>query len=362
MFWLGAVVSLCYVPGITGAYIATQWPVLAVLLSFGLLHRGPFTVFHAVGLAFIAYAVLRLPFSPAPYASVFGLWLIVIMGLSVWFGTVMTNVRGLYAGLAFGASVSSLLAVFQHFGWEPVGTVSSNPPGLYVNSVQQGTVIALIVVALASERMWTWVPALVPGIFLAHSRGAWLALATGLLGHYVRRLWVFSIVAVAGAFYLLTPLSGDDAQRVLIWRFAWSNLKWLGWGPGIFYTVALPQNGAFSFYPEYAHNDVLQLAFEYGLGALLSVAVIGYALWRTDVKEWPIVLAFAAAGCYSMPLFMPITSFLALVAVGRILRVHGLDGSYGRNRRQHVVPGEWDYYVQASRPPVPVASYNPAKG
>ena len=47
MFWIGAVVSLCYVPGVTGAYIATQWPVLAVLLSFGLLRSGPFTAFHA---------------------------------------------------------------------------------------------------------------------------------------------------------------------------------------------------------------------------------------------------------------------------------------------------------------------------
>ena len=105
MFWLGAVVSLCYVPGVTGAYIATQYPVLAVLLSFGLLRSGPFTAFHAAGLAFITYAVLRLPFSPAPYASVFGLWLIVIMGLSVWFGTTITNMRGLYAGLAVGAAV-----------------------------------------------------------------------------------------------------------------------------------------------------------------------------------------------------------------------------------------------------------------
>ncbi len=362
MFWLGAVVSLCYVPGLTGAYIATQWPVLAVLLSFGLLCRGPFTVFHAAGLLFVAYAVARLPFSPAPYASVFGLWLIIIMGLSVWFGTISTNVRGLYAGLAAGASVSSLVAIFQYFGWESVGTVSLHPPGLYVNSVQQGAVLALVAIALISEQMWRWLPGLTPGIFIAHSRGAWIALFVGILGCYIRRLWVFGIVGVIGTFYLLTPISGDDAQRLAIWHLAWSNLKWFGWGPGIFYTIAMFQNGAYSFYPEYAHNDVLQLAFEYGMGALLPATVVGYAFWRTDVKEWPIVLAFVTAGCYSMPLFMPITSFLALVAVGRVLRVHGLDGGYGHSCRQHVVSGEWDYYVRASRPPVSLASYNPAEG
>lgn len=179
---LGAVVSLCYVPGVTGAYIATQWPVLAVLLSFALLRSGPFTIFHAMGLAFIAYAAMRLPFSPAPYASVFGLWLVIIMGLSVWFGTVTTNMRELYAGLAVGASVSSLLAVLQHFGWNTVPIASAQPAGLYINSVQQGTVLALIAVALVSERMWIWTIPLAPGIFLADSRGALVALAVGLLG------------------------------------------------------------------------------------------------------------------------------------------------------------------------------------
>ena len=361
MFWFGVVVSLCYVPGVTGAYIATQWPVLAVLLSFGLLRSGPFTMFHAMGLVFLAYAAARLPFSLAPYAGVFGLWLVVIMGLSVWFGTIATDTRGLYAGLAAGAAVSSLLAIFQWLGWGVIATTSGHPSGLYVNSVQQGTVLALIAVALISERMWMWVFPLAPGILLAHSRGAWIALAMGVLGCGVRRLWVFGVVAVAGAFYLLSPLSGTDSDRMFIWRAAWDNLVWLGWGPGMFYNIALRHNGTFSFYPGYAHNDALQLAFEYGIGALLPFSTIGYALWRTNVKEWPIVLAFVTAGCYSMPLFMPIASFLALVAVGRILRVHGLASGYGDNCRQYVVPGEWDYYVQASRQPVPVASHYSAE-
>jgi hypothetical protein len=273
---LGSVVALCYIPGVTGAYIATQWPVLAVLLSFGLLQRGPFTVFHAAGLAFVAYAALRVPFSPAPDASVFGLWLVIIMGLSVWFGTVITNVRDLYAGLAIGGAVSSLLAVSQYFGWHPVAEVTPwNPPGLYLNSVQQGIILALIAVALISERMWVYVPLLVPGIFLAHSRGAWVCFAVGILGCYVRHLWIFAAVAVAGAFYLLTPLSSSDELRMLIWDTAWEHLKWLGWGPGVFYTIAMYHDGAFQLYPEYAHNDALQLVFEYGLGALLPFAVIG---------------------------------------------------------------------------------------
>lgn len=361
MFWIGAAVSLCYIPGVTGAYIATQWPVLAVVLSFGLLRSGPFTVFHAVGLAFIAYAVARLPFSFAPYASVFGLWLVIIMGLSVWFGTTITDVKGLYAGLALGAAVSSAVAVFQYFGWGAALFVSSAPAGIYLSSIQQGTVLALIAVALASERMWLWMLPLAPGVVLAQSRGAWIALATGLLGCGVRRLWVFGVVAAIGAFYLLSSLSDSDTQRVLIWQTAWNNLTWFGWGPGTFATIVLPWHGTFSLYPEYAHNDALQLVFEYGIGAVLVFLVFGYALWRTDAKEWPVVLAFVAAGCYSMPLFMPIASFLALVAVGRILRLHGLDGRYGDYCRQYVVSWGRDR-TEASGKLVPVASHHSTKG
>lgn len=378
MFWLGAAVSLCYIPGYTGAYIATQWSVLAVLLSFDILwtyavtqrpglaallpfygvRKGPFTILHAFGLIFLAYAAACVPTSLAPYASVFGLWLVVIMGLCLWFGTTVTNVRGLYAGLATGAAVSSAVAVFQYFGFTGVPTTTGTPAGIYVNGVQQGAVLALIAVALASERMWVWMLPLVPGIVLAQSRGAWIALAVGLLGCGFRRLWVLSVIGVVGVFYLINPLSSSDAQRLLFWHFAWDNLTWLGWGPGMFYTIVLPQNGVFSLYPEYAHNDALQLAFEYGIFALLPITIAGYALSRTDVKEWPVVLAFVAAGCYSMPLFMPIAAFLALVAMGRILRSYDVAGDYSGHSGQYVVPGQRETGLRA----VPVASHHSAKG
>lgn len=330
MFWLGAIVSLCYIPGVTGAYIATQWPVLAIALSFGLWRSGPFTVFHAIGLLFLAYATVHMAWSPAPYASVWGLWLIWIMGLALWFGTTMTDMRGLYAGLALGASVSSMAAVGQHFGWTWYEAPGWRPAGLYANEVQQGTVLALIVIALMTERMWLWIPALIPGIVLAGSRGAWLALAIGLLGCYVRRMWVFGTVAVVGAFYLLTPLTASDEQRMQIWNGAWDGLTWFGWGPGIFYTVLMPQSNGGWFYPEHAHNDALQLAFEYGVGSVAPFVLFAFALCCTSARQWPIALAFTAASCYSMPLWMPIASFLALVCVGRILRDHALardDGS-----------------------------------
>lgn len=338
MFWLGIAVSLCYVPGLTGAYIATQWPLLSIALLPGLLRKGPVTLFHVAGLLFIAYAVAATFYSPLRDASTLGLWLVVIMGLSVWFGTTLDSTRELYAGLALGAGVSSLIAVFQYFGFQLLPITSVAYAGLYVNSIQQGLALALIVVALVSQRMWFWALPLLPGIWLSQSRGAWLALAVGLLACYFRRLWVFGVLAAFGACYLLFPLGLSDVQRLFFWRAAWDSLTLFGNGPGIFYAMMLATKDGFVF-PEYAHNDALQLLFEYGIGALLPFIIIGYAISRTELTEWPVIVSFVAAGCYSMPLFMPITSFLTLVAVGRVLRAYGLDGSHGRSGRLNFVSG-----------------------
>ena len=299
--------------------------------------------------------------TPTPYASVFGLWLVVIMGLTVWFGTTAPSLRDLYKGLAVGGAVSSAVAVLQHFGMDILPSTSLLPSGLYVNSVQQGTVLALIAVALASERKWFWILPLLPGIALSGSRGAWVALAVGLIGCHVRRVWVFGAVIAAGVVYMLLPLSPSDAQRTLIWATAWHNTTLFGWGPGVFYTILIPQGDGSSFYPEHAHSDALQLFFEYGVAATLPLAIFVFALCRTEDPGWPIVLAFATAGCYSMPLYMPITSFIALSAVGGVLRNYGMARSYGGHRGQHVVSWRrsddgagWD--------PVPVAPRSPRKG
>lgn len=337
MFWLGVIVSLCYVPGVTGAFIASQWPVLSILLPLGLWRHGPFTLLHAAGLLFIAYATVRLWYGPDFNGGVYGLWLVYIMGLSFWLGTTLDDLRGLYAGLAAGGAVSSGVTVLQAFGYDIVAHVTS-AAGLYVNSVAQGMVLALVIVALASERMWLWVPPLVPGLVLSHSRGAWLALAVGTVGCYVRRTWLLAFVIVVGAaFFFAATFDSSDGLRLFIWKTAASSLTWWGWGPGSFYNAVFAYNGH-AFFPEYAHNDALQIAFEYGIVAALPIGVLAFAFFRTDAREWPVILAFVTAGCYSMPLWVPVASFLGLVAAGRVVRVWALHGPDGDACRFDFVP------------------------
>jgi hypothetical protein len=329
--------------------------VLSILLPLALWRSGPMTPLHWIGLLFIAYAAVRVFYAPLFADSVYGLWLVCIMALSFWLGSTMDDLRKLYAGLAVGASVSSMVAVFQYFGVSVVPYVTPTPAGLYVNSVVQGTVLALIVVALVSERMWLWVPLPILGIALSGSRGAWLALAAGLLAAYVRRAWVFVILGAAGLLLLMQPLSSSDVLRLTIWTAAVHNFTWLGWGPGSFFSWLLWYDNN-SIYPEYAHNDALQLVFEYGIAAVLPFSIFAFVLTRNSDRMWPVIVAFVTAGCYSMPLYMPVASFIGLVTAGRIVRSWALVRRERNSRRFDFVPREHRYAAQPGSTDIPMVA------
>ncbi len=304
------------------------------------------------------YAFVHIYSVPVFHDAVWGLWLLCIAGLSFWLGSTLDDLRGLYRGLAIGASVSSVIGILQYLGHPVVARVSEHPAGLYVNSVVQGMVLAILIVAFASERMWFWTLPLWPGLALSHSRGAWLALAIGLLSVYVRRAWVFALVGIVGVLYWRSVgAQSSDETRLIVWNAATHFLTPWGWGPGSFFSWIIPYRDTF-IQPEYAHNDALQLVFEYGVFAVLPAVIFVFVLSRTQTAEWPIVVTFATLGCYSMPLLVPITAFLACVAAGRIVRGWAMARAFSDHGRFNVLP--WIYGER--RTVVPVASSYPAKG
>lgn len=295
------------------------------------------TVFHWLGLAFVAYAAWRLPYAPIFDDGVSGLWFVCIMAGSFWLGSTLNSLRSLYAGLAVGASISSALAVAQWFGYSAIPYASLSPAGLYVNSVAQGLILVLIAVALLSERMWLWALPLAPGIALSNSRGAWLALAVGLLSLYVRRAWVVIAIGVASIAVVAMQWSPSDAERMFIWKATYAQLNWAGWGPGSFISWLFPYQNA-TLYPGHAHNDALQFAFEYGAAAALPFGVFAFLLSRTAAREWPVIAAFAVSSCYSMPLYIGVSSFLVCVVAGRIVGDWGVAWSECHSCGPYVVP------------------------
>ncbi len=305
--------SLCYVPGITGAALSTQYAVLSMVLPFTLWRQGNVTAFHWLGIALIAFASTSLLWNTDPLGGIHGLWMLCIAGLTFWLGSTLTTLRYVYAGLAVGGAVSSIIAGFQL-----LPTAAGIPAGLYYNSAAQGEILALLIVALFSERMYFYAVPLMPGVALAQSRGAWLALLIGVLGLYVRKTWLLAVAAAAVCIAMW--IGGvSDAERWRIWLAAWGDLSWFGNGVGSFASQMYWDRGRV-LYPEFVHNDALQLAYEYGIAAAVPAAIFAFVLLQTQAREWPVVLAFVVMGLFSFPLYMPVTAFIGILAAGRIVR------------------------------------------
>lgn len=251
-----------------------------------------------------------------PARELTGSWFILFLAMAFWLGAA-TSLRPLFRGLAIGLSVSSLVAVGQWSGWGPASY--NLPAGLLYNSAIQAVAIALVIVSL--ERAdWRYVPAMLPGLLLAHSRGGYLVLAIGLAGRAFGWKGAVLTLLVAAAVSV-TFMGSSDLDRIMIWSAAWHDLQWSGHGPGSFANV-LFQAPDGVHYPGHVHNDYLQLAYELGIWAAPAYLIYGAALTRTESPYWPAFAGFATAGVFFFPLYTPVTAIIGAVLAGHILCGH----------------------------------------
>jgi hypothetical protein len=249
----------------------------------------------------------------------YGYWILWISALTLCLGSRLDSLGPVIRGLGIGAAFSSAIGIINWFGWHPFPSFGPNPSGIYFNSVAQGEILALIGIGLVIERQWLLAALLMPGLALSESRGGLLMFVFGLLACW-RRWWTLGIFALPASYFYFHPLSQSDDLRVHIWAVAVSGLTLLGWGPGSFNAVYFPTPGGVMMHPEFVHNDYLQLAFEYGILAVVPLLALVASLTRISNPYWPIVVALAIGSTYSFPLFMPITAFLGLLALGNALR------------------------------------------
>lgn len=342
MFLLGLIVAVCFVPGYTGAIIPTQWAVLSILLPLGLWRSGVLGPSALAGLAVLAWSAISILWAPNTWDAGFGLWLACIWALALWFGSTIDDFRPLWRGLAVGLTISSAVAIFQHFGFAPVLANSpERPTGLFFNSTLLGASACLVIIALISQRQWAYIPGVLPALFLAHSRGAFLVLALTLLTRYLRVRYVLLAMALAACILVLT-LNGhetdSDRTRLILWGAALRELNLLGHGIGSFTTflVATPTR---ILYPGTVHNDYIQLWFELGLGSLLIMALYALALAQRTSDHWPIFFAFTLFGLFYFPLWTPVPAFMACLVAGAMLRDRHLDRLASVHGRYVSLPG-----------------------
>lgn len=314
MFWLGLILPICYVAGWTGATIPTQWAVLSVALLPALWRDGAPSSLHWIGLAFVAFAAASLLWT---LDISMGLWIAIIWALAFWYGSTAPDLGPLWRGLALGMGINAVVAAFQFLGYRPVP--SEGVGGLLFNPTFLGAAAALVAVALIGRREWLWLAGPLPAVALAQSRGAWAVLAISLAA---RVHWAAVVVLIVVGVAAVGAIGGQtDLMRLHFWVVALKNLTLFGNGVGSFNVVHVAYHEKI-IHAENVHNDYLQLAFEFGIMAMVPVGILAAGLWQRRATDWPVLVGFAALGAFFFPLWCPVPAFIGCVVAGNILRGH----------------------------------------
>lgn len=315
MFYLGLLTAVCYIPGYIGASIPAQLAFLSIVLPLGLWRHTPLSLGHLAGLLTLGWSAISLLWTPNIWDGLHGLWLFAIWALTFYLGSTITDLRPIWRGLAAGLTVSSLVAIVQALGYRPVeSTGDTGFPGLLFNQTVLGASCALTIIALWTQRQWLWIPGLLPGLYLANSRGAYLTLAIVAVARYLHWTVAAGVLSLGGLFFL-THLSGSDSIRLTIWGAAGRVLTLLGYGIGSFSTF-LMLTPTQLYHPDRVHNDYLQLLFELGLGAIPIFYIYLANLRDRRSDHWPVFLAFAILGLFYFPLWAPVPAFIGCLCAG----------------------------------------------
>lgn len=322
----GFLLAICFNPYIYAAATQPRWALLAIALPVLIALKPPshFTILHAIGLCLIAWTALTLTWT-ANVSDGFGSFVqLLIVAMSFVLGA-RTDLRDTFKGLAIGLVASSVIVILN---LKYSGIVSIGREGLFGNRNMLAEAAVLTALGCLAYRLWWYVPGLLPAIFITpFSRGAVIGLAAGLVVLYGKRAWARSraaCIAIAvlvciAAVYGAIVRTESITERYWIYSDTLKGLTLFGNGIGSYYTLFpyLTSNWDMAeIRPDHAHNDILEMVFELGIGAIFYLALIALAYRMAAVPERTVLLAFLCVGCLSFPWHIPTTAFIAALVIG----------------------------------------------
>lgn len=325
-FAVALILSVIFWPGIMGAATTTRWAFLSILVPVLVwnLRIEKITAAHLFGGLYLIWAGITLAWSPSIYDGLNGLWkFLLLAGLFCW-AAQQTDLKYFYMGLGFGVFVNFCFMVPQAFGWTGLQQ-NSAPGGLFLSGNIVAEFAALTLIGLIGYRLWWLVPFPITAISITSSRGSVIALAAAFVGWLWTKSRIVSALlalAIAGlGVSMLTCTSdclghGDTGpQRLRVWADTARLLTWHGTGIGQ-YAMAYAEGFMF----ENAHNDLLQIASETGIGVLFFCAFLIAVMMGVELTERLILVAFMVEGLVAYPLYLPGTGFIAAIVAGRLCR------------------------------------------
>ncbi len=327
MLWLGLLMPVAYIPGWTGAMVITGWAVLSCGLPFLLLRKIEMDWTWSLGLAFLAYATASALWAPIWQQAVWDLWLTYILAFCFVLGA-MRNPRELWVGMALGLGVSDVIAAFQKAGYHPLFASDSwYQGGNFVNPDMFGETAALVTMGLIASRVWWPLLLTLPPIYFTQSRTVYVAYAV-VIAYALWDRWrwhavVPCLLALLSVGYFVTSRYPDSIQeRLAIWQDTVDGQTVFGRGAGSFfmlYPEFARRTDTMRTRPEDPHNEFLNLAFEYGVGAFPLLALLALGLSATG-RERYVLVAFLTIAFFSFPTRIPTEGLVGMVALGRLCR------------------------------------------
>lgn len=351
---LGFLVAVVYVPGWSGAAIPTGYTFLMIVISLLLIYANiRITSAHLYGSLFLLYAFVSLLWAPYFNISFFTLlYQIVLLGLIFCYGSSLDDLRPIIKGLALGLGVSAVVCLLQwNYNYKEIvfNTIFVNYTGiagLFVNGNVLCEVSVVMLLALIVYKLYWWIPVTLPGILIIHSRAAVFALITCCFVFMYRWSKKTSLVLVpvgllaAYIFYMFGNLSSFD-ERIAIYIDTFRGLTFFGNGAGS-YELMFPSHATLVdttiARPRYAHNDLLHLVYEFGVGTLLLISLIWNVL-NVDRDERVILYGFGVISLFAFPLFIPMLAFIACLVAGHLTRYNASYGNTSDYRRSMVFVG-----------------------
>lgn len=313
-------IPVLFWPGIMGAATAPRWAFLSVavpLLAFG-LGKIRITAGHLCGALFILWSAVTLLWSPVldGYSD---LWKLILLGFVFCLAGQMKDMRPFFVALGIGAAINCAVIVPQAFGWQGLPQ-NSHPGGLFLNSNWAAEFCAVTLVGLIGYRVWWLVPFPAVAILCTSSRGAVMGIAAAAVAWLWTRSRPLAVLAgalllAAGALMLANGShAGSGLQRIMVWRDTLDHLTWHGAGLGSF-AMAYPSHG---FMFGHAHNDLLQIVSETGIGGVFFAGAVAAAMLGKELTERCVLACFLMEGLAGFPFYLPATAFVAAAVAGRL--------------------------------------------
>lgn len=326
-FLLGLMVSVAYVPGIIGASIPTGWLFLIIV--------APLLILPSNLPLFLIYIIVSLCWTVNLNLAVFFLLQFIVLWFIFEFGKTISDLRPIFKGLSFGLGISSILAIAQYNGFERVFTLSTNVAGLFLNPNIYSEVCAVILVSLISFRLYYWIPVTLPGLILVHSRASLIVLGLGIVILTKLRMILIPIFIICLTYLYFTNFSFNNIssikERFDLWADTFRGLSFFGNGIGSF-EILYPLNAInidTSLYrPRYAHNDLLQLVFEFGIGIILLLPIF----WKVIKSGNVILYSIGILSLLTFPFHIPMLAFIGCLVAGYITTHNGTIRNIGDSR------------------------------